>query len=313
MLKSLKVVFRVARPAYAFQPFQVLKRMRLQYLWKNKKEARVRLPWGLDILVNPLEAVGSNIAAQGIYEIAVTEALWRLTDLGDLAVDIGANFGYSASLLAVRVGHRGRVLCFEPHPEVFAALQRNVELWKKDDRCGLFHLHQTALGEQTGRAFLHTSDWFWKNRGTAWVSLDEKGGPGETVYQVRFQTLDSILQTESVGIAKIDVEGNVLRVLQGMKNLLSHRRIRDIVFEEESPIPAATHLLLKEHGYSIFGLEERFAGVSILADASPHFDRERGPVPNYLATLDADRVTRRLTPSVWRSFGPAGRLLGDLR
>src|SRR5437763_17170759 len=114
MLESLKTIFRVTRPPYAFQPFQVLKRIRLQYLWKDKTEAMIRLPWGLDLLVNPLEAIGSNIAAQGIYEIAVTEALWRLTDSGDLAVDIGANVGYSSSLLAVRVGHRGRVLCFEP-------------------------------------------------------------------------------------------------------------------------------------------------------------------------------------------------------
>jgi FkbM family methyltransferase len=313
MDQNLKAIFRVARPPYAFQPFQILKRLRLQYFWKNRKEAVVRLPWGLNITVNPHEAIGSNVAGQGVYETAVTETLWRLTDSGDLAVDVGANFGYSASILAIRVGHRGRVLCFEPHPEVFVALQRNVDLWRGDDRCGSFDLRQVALGKETGKAFLHTNDWFRTNRGTAWVSLDEVGGPDETISQVHLQNLDSVLLTETVGIAKIDVEGSVLRVLQGMKNLLSQRRVRDIVFEEEAAFPAATHMLLREHGYSILGLEERFAGVSILPDASPHFDREIGPTPNYLATLDVERATRRLTPSVWRSFGLTGRMLGELR
>jgi FkbM family methyltransferase len=313
MVHNSKAIFRVARPPYVFQPLQILKRLRLKYFWKDKKDAIVRLPWGLNITVNPNEAIGSNIAGQGIYESAVTESLWRLTDPGDLAVDVGANFGYSASILGVRVGQGGCVLCFEPHPELFVSLQRNVESWTRSDRCGFFDLRQVALGEETGKAFLHTNDWFRTNRGTAWISLDEIGGPDEMIRQVCLQTLDSILSTETVGIAKIDVEGSVLRVLQGMNNLLSQHRVRDIVFEEEAAFPAATHILLKAHGYSILGLEERFTGVAILPDASPHFDREIGPTPNYLATVDVERATRRLTPSVWRSFGPAGRVLGDLR
>jgi hypothetical protein len=143
--------------------------------------------------------------------------------------------------------------------------------------------------------------------------LDEIGGPNETIWRVQVQALDGILNNETVGIAKIDAEGSVLRVLKGMRNLLSQHRVRDIVFEEEAAFPAPTHTLLREHGYFILGLEERFGGVSVLPDASPHFDREIGPTPNYLATLDLERATRRLTPSVWRSFGPAGRVLGDLR
>ena len=313
MLVNPKAMFRVARPPYAFQPLQILRRLRMQYLWKSKNVATIRLPWGLDIKVNPHEAIGSNIAGQGVYETAVTETLWRLTDPGDLAVDVGANLGYSASIFAVRVGHRGHVLCFEPHPDVFVTLQGNVELWKRNERCGSFDLRQVALGEENGISFLHTNDWFRTNRGTAWVSLDEIGGPNETICRVQVQALDGILNNQTVGIAKIDAEGSVLRVLKGMRNLLSQHRVRDIVFEEEAAFPAPTHTLLREHGYFILGLEERFGGVSVLPDASPHFDREIGPTPNYLATLDLERATRRLTPSVWRSFGPAGRVLGDLR
>jgi hypothetical protein len=63
---------QLATPPYFFQPLQILKRLRLEYLWRSKTDAAVRLPWGLSIKVNPHEAVGKVIAAQGLYEKEVT-------------------------------------------------------------------------------------------------------------------------------------------------------------------------------------------------------------------------------------------------
>jgi hypothetical protein len=92
-------LLRIAQPPYFFQPLQVLKRLRLEYFWRSRREALVRLPWGLPIKIDPHEAIGHNIASQGLYEIGVTETLWRLTEPGDLAIDAGANIGYTASIL----------------------------------------------------------------------------------------------------------------------------------------------------------------------------------------------------------------------
>jgi FkbM family methyltransferase len=300
-----KAILRLARTPYVFQPLQVLKRLRQEFLWNSRKEVIVTLPWGLPIKVNPHEAIGSNIAYQGLYELAVTETLWRLTDQGEMAIDVGANIGYAASILRARVGPSGQVLCFEPHPEVFAALAENVELWEKRDKCSPVALHRMALGEQDGKAFLHTNDWFRTNRGTAWISNNGSvANPDERVHEVSIRTLDSMVEAnQSIGLLKIDVEGSALGVLLGMKLLLKGRRVRDIVFEEETSFPAPTHVFLREHGYSIFGLQERFAGIRRRPDAKPRFDRVLGPTPNYLATLDATRAVSRLTPSLWRSFG----------
>ena len=126
----------------------------------------------------------------------MTETLWRLTDPGDLAIDVGANIGYTTSILGVRVGPRGRVHSFEPHPQVFASLAENVERWKLDDRCGSFLLHQAALGKETGKAFLHTNDWFLTNRGTGWISEREESGSDVRDCEVLIQNLDSILDTK---------------------------------------------------------------------------------------------------------------------
>jgi FkbM family methyltransferase len=65
----------------------------------------------------------------GVYDLPVTETLWRLTELGDLGVDAGANIGYTASVLAVRAGPAGLVVAFEPHPVLRAELAANIARW----------------------------------------------------------------------------------------------------------------------------------------------------------------------------------------
>jgi FkbM family methyltransferase len=299
-------LLRLASPQYFFQPLQVLRRLRLEYFWRGKREAFVTLPWGLSIKIDPHEAVGFNLASKGLYEIGVTEALWRLTAHGDLAIDVGANIGYTASILGIRVGPTGKVICFEPHPAVFDSLRENVDSWKKDCRCGTFVLHQSALSTENGRALLHTNDWFRTNRGTAWISNKLEPGQDRNVIEVSIQSLDSFLDKgETIGVLKMDVQGHELSVLRGMSQILDRHAVRDIIFEEEGAFPAATHRYLKSNGYSIFGLQERFAGVRCLPDAQPMFDPAIGPAPNYLATLDPNRATALLGPMMWRSFGPA--------
>jgi len=123
----------------------------------------------------------------------VTETLWRLTELGDLAIDAGANIGYMASVLGVRVGPKGRVICFEPNPQVFESLRENVEKWKKDGRCGTFDLQQAALGKETGTARLHMNDWFLTNRGTSWISDHVEDGKDLRVIEVPLRNLDRIV------------------------------------------------------------------------------------------------------------------------
>jgi FkbM family methyltransferase len=300
---KLRAMHRILQAPYFFQPLQLCKRLQRELFWKNRTEAVIRLPWGLPIRVNPHEAIGSNIARQGIYELAVTETLWRLTDNADLAVDVGANFGYMASIFGVRVGPRGRVLCFEPHPGIIESLKQNVKSWQCTHKCGEFDIRQMALGESNGRAYLHWGDWFGTNRGTSWVSALEDGGQDKEVCEISICTLDGLFPKQRLGIVKIDVEGGGLSVLRGMAKLLDRRGVRDIVLEEVGQYPAPTHKFLKDFGYCIFGLEARFGGVSLLSDTAPSYNREIGPPPNYLATLDANRAVDRLKSSPWLSFG----------
>src|SRR5262249_40352290 len=266
---NLQSILRLGRAPYFFQPLQIFKRLRMELFWNKRREAVISLPWGLPIRVDPHEAIGSNIAGQGIYELAVTETLWRLTDRGDWAVDIGANLGYTASILGVRVGPSGRVVCFEPHPAIIKSLRQNVDCWQRAQKCGRFDIHQMAVGDTNGRAYLHWGNWFQTNRGTSWTSALEDGGRDKEVCEISICTLDHLFPNEQLGVVKIDVEGGALAVFRGMAKLLARGGVRDIVWEDEGQFPAPTHNFLKAYGYRIFGLQARFAGVSLLPDAAP--------------------------------------------
>jgi FkbM family methyltransferase len=306
-------LLQLAKPPYFFQPFQVLKRLRLEFFWRSRRDASVVLPWGLSIKIDPHEAIGYTIASQGLYEIALTESLWRLTEPGDLAIDAGANIGYTASILGIRVGAGGRVFCFEPHPLVFNSLKANVDIWKKDRRCGSFELHQEALGAASGKASLHTSDWFRTNRGTAWISGATEANPDFRTIEVPIRNLDSLFgQVAAIGVLKMDVQGHELSVLHGAARLLDRHALRDIIFEEEGAFPSPAHNFLKSHGYFIFGIQEAFTGVRYLPDAQPVFDPVTGPVPNYLATIEPERAMARLSPGMWQSFGLARLIASHL-
>lgn len=300
---NAKSVLRIVTPPYFFQPQQIAKRIWREIFSRSGGNRVVRLPWGLPIIIDPKESIGYNIFCQGLYEVGVSEALWRLTARGDTTVDAGANIGYIASILAVRAGSTGKVICFEPHPLVFDSLRKNVENWKNNPRCGRFVLHPAALGSKEGPVVLRTDAGFNTNRGTAYVQQNEEPAHAGNI-QVNMMTLDRVLgDREAIGVMKMDVQGCELSVLQGMERMLENHAVRDIIFEETREYPAPTHEYLKSKGYSIFGLEEGFWRVRTVSNAAPRFDPVIGPIPNYLATTDSARATRLLGGSTWQSYG----------
>src|ERR1700682_4087610 len=103
----MKAIGRLFKPEYVYRP----KQFYLRVVRGFRRETRcvdLRLPWGTSIYVHPEHHIGRAIWHLGLYDLAVTEALWRLVDSGELAVDIGANIGYMTGVMAVRAGASGR-------------------------------------------------------------------------------------------------------------------------------------------------------------------------------------------------------------
>ena len=75
-----------------------------------------RAPVLCNLFVKICERSCTSILA---FDLISCEAIWRLLDEGELALDVGANIGYMTSLMAARLGKNGRVIAFEPHPVLF--------------------------------------------------------------------------------------------------------------------------------------------------------------------------------------------------
>ena len=213
-------------------------------------------------------------------------------------MDVGANIGYAAALMAARLGGSGHLIAFEAHPAIHRELAHNVERLKQGWGNLRFESVQAALSDAAGTALLVEPEAFLQNRGTARVAGPPAAGAGERRLEVPAARLDDALAAGSaIGVMKIDVEGHEAQVLRGGARLLAAGRIRDIVFEESTGYPSAASALLEGAGYEVFALERTLLGPRL---APPRTPRKRGqwqPV-NLLATRAA-RARARFAPRGW--------------
>ena len=277
-------MYNLLKPEYLWRPRQILRRLS----FKPSNDKTLSLPWNCTINVCSAETLGRSIATQGVYDLPVTEAIMRLTDAEDTALDVGANIGYMSLVLAMSVGPRGRVVCFEPNPDVLPRLNMNVNGWKSLP-IGPIEVRAIALSDRDGQACLGFPADYDQNCGVA--SLEVEGS-----VPVELCRLDS-LEIGGAGVMKVDVEGHETSVFLGAQNLLAGTLIRDILFEEHQPYPARSHKILLEHGYQIFRLtRSAWRPLLLPAEAPP---RQAYLPSNFLATADAPRAQSRFQSWGW--------------
>jgi FkbM family methyltransferase len=205
--------------------------------------------------------------------------------------------------MAARVGATGRVVCFEPHPELFGELVDNIRRWADLSAVGHITPHQMALSSRSGHGHLRAGIEFQQNRGTASVGAESvSGDAGETSYDIELRRLDDLFaEAERIGVLKLDVEGHEAEVLRGASSLLASHRIRDIVFEEHDDYPAPASQLLEDNGYCLFRLRHHLFGPAVRPIAEK-VGRLGWDPPSYLATTDPARAVARLNQRGWAVF-----------
>jgi len=298
---------RLNKPEYWFRPGQLFQKLLFELgRYSSKFSGRVRLPWGIEISVNPHETIGKSLLTHGVYELAVSEFLWRLTDPGDHCLDIGANIGYVTSLLAAKAGQSGKVSSFEPHPQVFERLTENVQSWTRGARAGSISpvsSMRLAIGANEGEMDLVEPDGFYQNQGSASLAYVAHQSTAKGVkHRVKVQCLDALFRdAPQIGIMKIDVEGGEPAVFRGASGLLGGRKTRDILFEDFQPFPSECVELLRRHGYAVFRVGKAIRGPIVWDPSDPHGAYRSVPWEpvNYLATINPDRAKARLRPRGW--------------
>ena len=274
------------KPEYIFNPMQALKRLvRQKYI---PFKAKVRLPWGGWINISPREAIGNCIWRQGIYDLGLTEIIFRIVDQGATVLDIGANIGYITNLMAFRVGESGRVVGFEPHPEIFKKLKKNVDLIRANrKRSGEIKIFQAGLSDKEGIGTLDEGEYFNLNQGLSKIVASGAAGK-EHMKSVKLLKLDeSFTFIDKIDLIKIDVEGHELNVFKGARSFFEQKKITSIIFEENLPRKSKAIEFLRDYGFNIFHISEDFWGPKLSAyDGEINFPLSK--TKNFLATLKSE-------------------------
>lgn len=302
---AASVVERLLQPYYVFRPGQLLRCGRDKCLSAVAgkpvtAERVVRLPWGLDIAVNPRESIGHTIVRNGLFDLNVSEALSRLLAPGETGVDVGTNIGHMTSVMAHAVGGDGHVMAFEPHPEVYSELAANVARWRAVRGVGSIELREVALSDRDGYGNLTVHpQTFERNRGSASLATKEAVEDGFTADEVTMSRLDDTL-AGPIHVMKIDVEGHELQVLRGAQGLLERGLVRDVIFEEHEGYPTGVTELLEDAGFTLFGLDRTLFGPTtwLPRDWRP----SAGEDPSFIASIQPERVKARLARRGWQVF-----------
>lgn len=105
--------------------------------------------------------------------------------------DIGANLGYTASLMAKRIGPSGALYAFEPHPQNFAHLRTNIALWGASETLPRIVAEPVALSDKIGQFGLTVPEEFSRNSGVSYLN---DSGAGAASLVVPVQTLEHVLK-----------------------------------------------------------------------------------------------------------------------
>jgi FkbM family methyltransferase len=251
----------------------------------------------VELAIDPSETIGRAVWTTGVYDIAVSELLYRLTPPGGVAVDAGANIGYMTGILAARAGAGGVVYAFEPHPKVADRLRENVARIGRLPGAARVEVRQLGLSDAAGLARLACPGEFADNQGLGFLTTDP--GAGIDVETCR---LDEVIGGGRIDVMKMDVEGHEAAVLRGGERLLARRGIRHLVFEEHRPEASEAIGLLRGAGYTLFQVGWRLAGP-VLADPAAARVCKQYEAPSYLATTDPDGAVAACRPSGWRILG----------
>ncbi|MDQ3998138.1 MAG: FkbM family methyltransferase [Gemmatimonadota bacterium] len=190
------------------------------------------------------------------YEPDTLRVIGALVREGDVCLDIGANVGAVTMAMARRVGVAGKVYAFEPGPDPYARLVRNVAL-NPSIRDRVVTLQMGVSSEP----------------GTLYWNADERGNPanatllsgtGTPTTVVSVDTFVAETGLDRVDFVKIDVEGMEYEVLRG--GLATWRAYQPVFyleterrFEAIRGFPALERIerLFDEIGYRLYRMDKR--------------------------------------------------------
>jgi FkbM family methyltransferase len=193
--------------------------------------------------------------AVGHYEPVVEACIERYLRPGDLAFDVGAHLGYMTICMARLVNATGKVVAFEPDPDVIRILNSNLAR-NNHTITAAVTTQPTAIGATTGQAtFTPGSD-------NSTGRLTE-GGSDLLVSAITLDEATTRFGTPQ--LIKMDIEGGELDALKGASELLKIGQTTFVIELHSPELDRSCTALLQEHGWTCSYLREPGASLHLVA------------------------------------------------
>lgn len=227
---------------------------------------------GFSIEVDPRDQlIAKKLALYGKFEEYVGELLISLSKRGTVVVDIGANVGIHTIPMASRVGVNGRVVAFEPDPDNFEILRRNLDM----NRLSNVTLHKLAVSFEPSDALLYQGN---SNRGALSLNAENASVGGNPIEPVPVQVVvaDELLKDYEgcISLIKIDIEGAEPLAVRGLEVTLKANPDVKIVFEFNPRFienfgldPLEFLQSMEKKGFYLNAIDDRNATINLMKAA----------------------------------------------
>jgi FkbM family methyltransferase len=215
----MKTLYKLAK---RFTNVKLMNSPLYRFIRKNfivSKSVRIN---GYVLYLDELDSL--NLSINKSYEPYETKLFSENIRPGDTVVDIGANIGYYTILASKTVGAAGKVYAFEPDPDNFKLLQKNV----LENKCTNVIIEPKAVSDKNGTIKLFVS----KSNAGDHRSYDN--GDKRIPIDVAAVSLDTYFKGTRINVIKMDVQGYEPYVLDGAAKLISGQKSL-ILFAEVYP------------------------------------------------------------------------------
>ena len=141
-------------------------------------------------------------------------------NFGDVVVDLGAFHGEATMFFAQKVGKNGVVIAVEPEIWNFRRLMEKVLHYQLGNVVPLL----VAIGSETGKTYLNLGG---ENAHSTVLSGARLSRGKRVVPVISWDDLVDMLTLRSVELAKVNVEGAEVAVLEGMTKMLPDKLVID--------------------------------------------------------------------------------------
>jgi FkbM family methyltransferase len=197
-----------------------------------------------------------ELATHEVYEPFETALFRNEIKPGQTVLDIGANIGYYTLIAAKLVGPKGKVYAFEPDPNNFDLLKKNVET---NGYTNVVLINKAVSDKnRTSKLFLSKT-----NKGDHRLYDSKDRRPFVTVQTIKLDDFFKHLD-KKIHFIKMDIQGSEAGAVKGLKFLIKKNPHIKLITEfwpygiKRAGDSAPSYLIaLKKLGFKIFEISEK--------------------------------------------------------